>query len=101
MIRRRVCGGIAIVFMKKLQHLPEARDKGGVVRDGWIGLEERDQAAAYIVRRADQTDELLHVRHQFLKTLLSDEGIEHLSARLTTLTKEAWIVRGAEFGFVL
>ena len=36
------------MLMKELQYLPKPRDKGHVIRNRWIRLEECDQARAFM-----------------------------------------------------
>src|ERR1700754_4683768 len=74
--------------MKQLQRLPEMSRKSMMVGDGWIRLEKGDEAAAFILRCAQQTDKLAHVAYEFFGGVLRKEGIHHLSSHLTCLPKE-------------
>jgi hypothetical protein len=94
-------GWIAVAIMEMLQYLPEAGNERRMICNGWIWFEECDQAGSFVLLCRDQPDELLHVRQQIIQAPLSDERIEHLSARLAGLPKEAWIVRRTKLCLIL
>jgi hypothetical protein len=48
-------GRIAVVVMKELQNLPKPRNKGQVIRNGRIGLEERNQTRSFMRRSRSET----------------------------------------------
>ncbi len=81
--------------------MPKTRDKGHVIRNRPVRLEERGQARACMASSTDKAHKLQHVGRHFVKLAPRNERVEHLTARLAALAEETWILGGVKLGMIL